>query len=626
MYIKRTTKFYKGGAEKGKQYSSYFLVEKQKCPNTNKFKERILLNLSPKFSVPEKLWRALCRKIEYLLNPRPLRSIFSENTETDQYLDDWASKIVQKLNDKKSSESVPSRTPDEEVINPKDYIAISAKSVGGENLALKAINDLNIPEIFKELTFTSKQIKLAIAQIMARMLHPSSEEGTSKWLAKDSFTLNLINLDETDCYPMALHRVSDKLIENKKAIEDRLFNNSSLFSSTKVLLFLDLTNTFFEGKAETISKAHRGFSKEKRFDCPLLSIALCIDQQGYIIQSQILPGNVSEPTTLPGFMELTLARPGDLVVMDKGIATKDNLEWLDNHDFKYVVADRRLKREFDPELASEFDTASGSKIRAYRVNDETCPRQVKLLCHSEDRQAKEIAMIKKNSEKLVEQLTKINLGLAKPRTIKDVDKINRRIGRLLERYSVAGKYYDITVETDESNPKIAVAVKFEWNEIKGSKSELPGVYSLLTNDTSMSDEEILKTYLHLTDVESVFKTLKSELGLRPNYHKTERRVDGHMFISLLAYQVVNYIRNALKKKGIHDSWNTIRNTAGEQKMVEHICKPLGSKKALIVTSCTCLTDTMINYNDAMNISKEYMKPTYKYVDKWVWNYYKKRNY
>jgi transposase len=425
---------------------------------------------------------------------------------------------------------------------------------------------------------------------------------------------------------MKLHRVGDKLGLNKVAIEDGMFNIPSLFTQRKTILFTDLTNTYFEGNAESISLAKRGFSKEKRFDCPLISLAVCINQDGYVIKSLFLPGNVSEPTALPDLLGKTNAANGNFWVMDKGIATKENLEWLERENYFYVVADRRHRREFDQNLATEIITDSGSKIEIYRVDDETCPGRVKLLCHSFDRETKEIAMIDKSSIKLEGELNKLNLGLSKPRTVKDTAKIQIRIGRLLEKFSVAAPYYSLSVIPSDSNEKIASAVTFEKKETEGSKSELPGVYSILTNDPSMTDEEILQTYLSLTSIESVFRCLKSELGLRPNFHKIGRRVNNHIFISLLAYQVVNYIRNAFEKHGIHDSWKTIRDAAEEQKMVVSLAKANRCKKAVKITNYTNLTSPMSSYYHSLGLDKEVMKPTYTYVSQREWEEQKKANY
>jgi transposase len=138
----------------------------------------------------------------------------------------------------------------------------------------------------------------------------------------------------------------------------------------------------------------------------------------------------------------------------------------------------------------------------------------------------------------------------------------------------------------------------------------------------MTDSEILRTYINLTSIESVFRCLKSELGLRPVYHKVDRRVESHMFISLLAYQVVNYIRRCLKKNGITDSWTTIRETAAEQKEVISIMKANSCNKGILRKRLTCLTEKILEYYEAMYIDKRALKAIYRYTSIEVWEFYK----
>ncbi|MDR2352080.1 MAG: hypothetical protein LBF22_02780 [Deltaproteobacteria bacterium] len=144
--------------------------------------------------------------------------------------------------------------------------------------------------------------------------------------------------------------------------------------------------------------------------------------------------------------------------MDKGVATKGNLEMLETKHYCYIVFHRVTKRQFDPDKATEFKTASGTIIEAYRINDEKNQERVRLLCHCVNREAKEVTIIDKASQKFGDKLNKINQGLRRPRTVKETEKINRRIDRLMEKYSTAGQYYDITVISSESNEKLASAV------------------------------------------------------------------------------------------------------------------------------------------------------------------------
>ncbi|MDQ7067708.1 MAG: transposase, partial [Sulfurimonas sp.] len=146
------------------------------------------------------------------------------------------------------------------------------------------------------------------------------------------------------------------------------------------------------------------------------------------------------------------------------------------------------------------------------------------------------------------------------------DKVIETIGRLKEKYPSISQYYSTTVTKD---PDSYNAIDITWSEKKtlDNKSAINGIYCLRTNNQTMDEKTLWKTYTTLTDLESVFKSLKSELGLRPIFHQTQTRVDGHLFITLLAYSIIHTIRYKLKQKGIHYSWDTIRHILRNQKRI-----------------------------------------------------------
>ena len=130
----------------------------------------------------------------------------------------------------------------------------------------------------------------------------------------------------------------------------------------------------------------------------------------------------------------------------------------------------------------------------------------------------------------------------------------------------AAQHYTLNFITDETG-KIVTDLKWERTEIDGTKASHPGVYCLRSNELSWNEAKLWRTYIMLTDLESVFRSLKSELGLRPVFHSKEYRSDGHLFITVLAYQCVQTIRAQLKKAGIHDSWAQLRETLSIQRRV-----------------------------------------------------------
>jgi len=164
----------------------------------------------------------------------------------------------------------------------------------------------------------------------------------------------------------------------------------------------------------------------------------------------------------------------------------------------------------------------------------------------------------KQAERFEEELKKLADGLARPRTTKEPGKIRERIGRIKERYARAAQHYAIEMKLDEAG-KTATGITWVKTPKPGTALTDPGVYCLRTTLTAPTDAELWKTYSMLTNLEAVFRSLKTDLGLRPVFHRTECRVDAHLFISLLAYIFVHTIRTQLKARGIDDSWDKLRS-------------------------------------------------------------------
>jgi transposase len=259
------------------------------------------------------------------------------------------------------------------------------------------------------------------------------------------------------------------------------------------------------------------------------------------------------------------APPGALVILDRGIATQANLAWLVQQGYRYLVAARDGARQFDPVQAVEIASASGDAIRIQKVVSED-GQQVRLYCHSPGREQKETAISTRFAERFEAGLKKLAEGLSKPRGEKRIDRLMERIGRLKEKSRGIGQHYQIQLEPDAEGKR---AVSLSWNSqpVAGSMLTDPGVYCLATNETRWDEETLWRTYIMLSDLEAVFRSLKSELGLRPIYHSKEARTEGHLFITVLAYQCVQLLRTRLKAKGIHGSWASLRMILSVQRRV-----------------------------------------------------------
>ena len=413
---------------------------------------------------------------------------------------------------------------------------------------------LNIP---RKLLILGRRVELA---------RPGSERATWGWLGRRSGLGELLDFDFETLSLMQMYRASDALMKHRQAIEAHLFTRAmGLFDLQPTVTLFDLTNTFFEGAASRQPKAQRGHSKDKRSDCPLLTLGLVLDGAGFVRRSQVFAGRVDEPRTLAGMLEALEAPRGALVVMDRGVATEDRIQWLREEGYRYLVASRQGHRQFDPELALTVETASKATLQLHKeVSDDG--REVRLYCCSQQRAQKERGIVERFSRRFEQGLTRLCEGLSRPRTHKGIEKVRERIGRLKEQSRGVAQHYTIEVLTDDSGRK-ATALTWKHQPRQGSMATHPGVYCLRSNQTDWDEESLWRTYTTLTDVEAVFRSLKSELGLRPIYHHKPVRSEGHLFLTVIAYQLVQVIRKRLKQRGDPSSWTTLRRILEGQQRV-----------------------------------------------------------
>jgi transposase len=355
-------------------------------------------------------------------------------------------------------------------------------------------------------------------------------------------------------------------VRNRQTIEAALFTQiNDLFSLQTTITLYDLTNTYFEGDIATNAKARRGHSKEKRRDCPLVTLGLVLDGSGFVRRSKMFEGSVSEPKTLESMLEGLESPKGAMVIMDRGIATQANIDWLIQNKYRYLVVSRERTRQFTADQAVEVTSASKQTIQLQRVVSED-GLEVRLYCHSEQRQEKEVAMNARVIKRFEDGLLKIKESLSKPRGTKKRDKVLKRIGRLQEKSRGISQHYRLDVVHDESS-EVVTALNWERVPVEGTRMTHPGVYCLRTNELHWDEATLWQTYTMLTDLEAVFRCLKSELGMRPVYHHKEERAEGHLFITVLAYQAVQAIRRKLKGNDVNESWTSLRKIMSGQQRI-----------------------------------------------------------
>ena len=555
MYIRQTKT--RHASQNGKDYYTFRLVESKRIDN--KVKQRTLLNLGTDFSLPKDQWAELCIRIQQLLDAEA--ALFEVPAEIEQLAQSIYSQILARQGDININEQ--KTESDFQEIDVNSLQQIQPKTVGAEHVALEALKELQLPEILTEAGFNKRQSNQAIANIIGRMCKPMSEYSTHTWLQEHSALGELLDYDFQKMSLMQLYRSSDRLLKKKDFIEQKLFTQiQDLFQLTPTVALYDLTNTYMEGVAQDNPKAKRGRSKEKRSDCPLITLGLAIDPSGFVRNSKVFEGNISEATSLAKIIAQFKPPEGALIIMDAGIATEENLQWLHEKKFNYLVVSRKQDKTMNQQNAMEIEAASGHKILLERQQGNV-DHEIELACWSQPRAAKETSMISNARESYESELNKLNEGLTKPRNTKKRDAINRRIGRLNQRYSKVSSSYIIDLKLSEDQD-IVTALTWKYEPKENSKHQQPGVYKLRTTMKDWNDEKLWRTYTMLTDLESVFRCLKSELGMRPVYHQSEDRCDGHLFITVLAYQGVQLIRKKLREAGNIQSWEELRKTLNTQ--------------------------------------------------------------
>ena len=576
MFIRKTT------TRTRSENDSYFTFRLVASERTgDQVRQITLLNLGRHFDLPQSDWPRLCARIEALLAGQP--DMLAEPETIEVLAQRFAARLIAARPGPGEPAAAPTPAAPEPVqpipsaasITPAPIYAevdvaslqlTRPRAVGVEAVGLAAMDWLGIDRILSELGLNGVQRDAAAGLLVGRMAAPGSEIATWRWLRECSALGELLNADFEAMPPIRLYRTSDLLVRHRDKIEAALFTNiQDLFGLPVTVTLYDLTNTYFEGAAAGNAKAARGRSKEKRSDCPLVTLGLVLDSSGFVRRSKMFAGNAAEAGTLQDMLKGLAAPDGCLVIMDAGIATAANVAWLKEQKYRCLVVSRERARQFDPGQAVDTLTASNETVRLQRVLSED-GTEVRLHCHSEGRETKETAISARFMTRFETGLEKLAAGLVKPRAQNKLADVQQRIGRLKGHSRGASQHYEIIVTPDEAGER-AASITWTKAPVEGSMMTHPGVYCLRSNETAWDAQTLWHTYTMLTDLEAVFRGLKSELGMRPIYHHKEERTEGHLFITVLAYQLVQAIRRKLAASGETMSWTRLREILSVQRRV-----------------------------------------------------------
>ena len=561
MFIKKVTK---GNGRTKKKYEYLYLVESVRTDKGPR--QRFILNLGTLKLAPSE-YNAFARRIEEILTGQ--ESLWHLDERLEKYARNAAREIF-----RKQAEEINNRpAADFMTVDINSIEAEDPRSVGAEYVAHSIWEELGLSELIRK-QMSEMSLALIKSLVIGRLVEPASELHTWEWARARSAVYELVG-KPAGASLMSLYRAGDRLFSMKEEIERHLtVRERELFDLSEKMFFLDLTNTYFEGEALSNPKARYGRSKEKRSDCKLITLGMIIDEMGFVKSTRIFEGNQSEPATLKEMipeLEKSIGVMDDgrkrTVVIDAGIATAGNLAYLKANGYHYIAVNRgKSPFAIDGKEAGEWTVVRNDERRGIKVEitRESHEGEVYIICRSEKKKAKEAGIRGRVEELFLERLAYYRQGLGMKHRPKKYRKIVEIIGRLKEKYARAAKLYEVKVIPEEGkradDPTIAASdITWSKKELYDNETSGEGRYILRSDRFDLSDSEIWGIYVMLTRIEYSFRCMKSSLGLRPNFHQKEHRADAHLFISVLAYHILNIVEHRLSAAGVHSSWASVRD-------------------------------------------------------------------
>jgi len=515
----------------------------------------------------------------------------------------WWNKIVNKGSLDLTLYSKDSRMVEADTIKHKDV-----KEIGSEWMCYNTWQQLRIDELLESKGFSEQEIQFAQTQIISRAVYPGSELATARWVKENSAICELTGFPIEKMNKDRLYRGANKLYNIKQDLEQHLsLRTNELFDIQDRILLYDLTNTYFEGNKRNSKLAKFGRSKEKRRDAKLIVLALVVNSFGFIKYSSIHEGNFSDSKGLEKVIdELDYMKQGKtpVVVIDAGIATEANLKLIRNKGYHYLCVSRKKIKDynFDPNrLTVLMETKSKYNIVLKKIADQE-QRDYYLEVKSGQKALKEQGMKDQFELRFTQELEKIKASLFKKGGTKKIEKVHQRIGRARAKYPSVHNRYKITTTVDKKGLNIT-SINWIKNKTKDQeKKESLGKYFLRTSMNMLDEVTVWNVYNTIREVESTFRTLKTDLDLRPIYHKNDESTLAHLNLGLLSYWIANTIRCQLKSHGIKHSWKEIVRIGNTQKVITTI----GYNKAeneIRVRKCSEPTVKLLELQSALNIKQ-----------------------
>ncbi|MCU1315993.1 MAG: Transposase [Candidatus Acidoferrum typicum] len=452
-------------------------------------------------------------------------------------------------------------------------IAVERKrAFGGPWLGLQLCRRVGLVDFIERTLATGKEEipwpVMAQILILARLCNPSSELHIAEHFYESSALSDLLGVAAEKVNEDRLYRALDQLLPHKEALEKHLKNRlGELFELDYDLLLYDVTSTYFEGEAKQIPLAQRGYSRDHRPDCKQVNIALVVSREGIPLGYQLFAGNRNDVNTLEEIVERIerlYGKANRIWVMDRGMISEENVRYLKQAGRRYIVGTPKgMLRRFERELLAQdwHQVHTGLEVRF-------CPapggEELFVLCRSAQRKEKEQAMHERFEKRIEEGLEKIAVSCRKRK--REPVVVAQRVGRLLGQNSRAAGAFQVQIVPDANG-----LAKFSWKKVDRWRQWArlsEGCYLLRSNVMEWSPEELWRVYMQLTEAEAAFHIQKSDLQLRPIWHKKPKRVEAHILVCFLAYVLWKTLAQLCHRAGLGNEPRKVFQELAEVTLVD----------------------------------------------------------
>lgn len=480
----------------------------------------------------------------------------------------------------------PEELPDKLEIEPKKTRTERQREFGGVWLGNKFFGKLGLDDFFKQ---RGAYEWLTIFKILtiSRFYHPSSELHIAEHLYEHSAMEDFFGIPADRVYDNRLYRGLDHLLAHKSALQQHLKETlGSLFDIKYDLFLYDVTSTYFEGEHAGSELCQRGYSRDSRPDCKQICIAMVVTREGLPLGYEIFAGNTHDSTTVEQIvetMEKSYGTADRIWVMDRGMVSEKNLEKLNRDGRRYIIGTpKSALQRFEQHLLEKDWQMVHEGVEVKLCPSPNNTNEVFILCRSRDRAEKEKSMHDRFIKRIEAGIERLRKSCEREAGKDITAKIERRIGRLMQQNGRGASFFTIRTAFDRQSAMTVLSVE-KNDEQSHWKRMTEGHYLLRSNITDWDQKQLWEAYIHLTDAEEAFKINKSDLHIRPIWHKKDDRIKAHVFVCFIAFVLWKTFGLMCKRAGLGDEPRRVFNELKRIAMVDVVLTTAEGKEVKIRT-------------------------------------------